>query len=515
MKQYLSTPLSRKICWSYLLLFAVVVPFGYAEPGLASLQPNAQQTFLDSMDWGDRYWDSQSKFLRAPASEPLATLGRSPRFLVRESSWYALGLLLRNRQGDQARALETLDAVLAQQYNEPGKPWDGTFRRTPQEPEPPENAVMWKDYDPNWREFIGSTFAMILEEYPHRIPKEMAHRMDDSIVRAIDGEIKNLRLVPTYTNPALMYGFLWNFAAVRSHRADWIKQSTDWQESVYALFKKFGTFSEYNSPTYCGVDLYALSLWRRYGATPHIRAIGSEMEAGLWRDLAAFYNANLRNISGPFDRAYGMDMESYISVVGLALRTVLDANQAPFPKLDPPVDHVDDLWFAPQFAILGVQVPADAMQQFRTFQGERQVRRQIDEQRVATAWIGREIIYGGESTTKSRDVGAHSQFHPATVQWRTPSGKIGWIQLTKSPPLDAGADKSGLKISCAGDVHFRIYAPGVRIAGVKQKDWALPGLTVHVEADTRNFAVESGADAIELEYSGITGMTLTFEFPQR
>ena len=86
--------------------------------------------------------------------------------MVRESSWYALGLLLRDAPGDRQRAAEILDAVLKQQYVTPGVQWYGTYRRTPEEPDPTGNPVMWRGYDPNWRLFIGTTFAMILIEYP-------------------------------------------------------------------------------------------------------------------------------------------------------------------------------------------------------------------------------------------------------------------------------------------------------------------------------------------------------------
>jgi hypothetical protein len=43
-----------------------------------------------------------------------------------------------------------------------------------------------------------------------------------------------------------------------------------------------------------GVDLYGLALWRSYGSTPRLRACGSEMEAGLWRDIANLYQPELR-----------------------------------------------------------------------------------------------------------------------------------------------------------------------------------------------------------------------------
>ena len=471
-------------------------------PTLASLSSNARQIFLVTMNWGDRCWDSKSKLVRdAPNGRPT----------VRESSSYALGLLLRDGPGDRTRAAEILNAVLAQQYDEPGKPYYGTFRRNLWEPSAHDGAVIWKDYDPNWREFIGTTFAMILEEFPNRIPRDLARRLNESIVRAVVGEIGNKRLVPTYTNPALMYGFLWNYAAVRNHRADWVTGSRAWQETVYSLFKKHNTFNEYNSPTYSGVDLYALALWRRYGATTRTRAMGSEMETALWRDLAVFYNANLRNISGPFDRAYGMDMKSYVSVVGMALRTVLGANIAPLPEQDPPVTHGGDLWFSPYFAVLGVKIPADAMRSFDGFQGERFVKRQITDRRIAEAWIGRRVMYGGEITDKSRDISGESQFHAATVQWRTPSGEIGWIQLIQAPPVDAAADKHGLVIACSGDVSLRIHAEGITAANVKQAEWVLPGLTIHIAADAKRFSVTSGAEKVEVKYSKITKMRLNIE----
>jgi hypothetical protein len=490
---------------------ATVVAFATPRhPNAESLSKNSREIFATSMTWGDQYWDAQTKLIQAPAftSPTSAQPALLPHFLVRESSWYALGLLLRDKPGDRDRAAQILRVVLKEQYNEPGKPWDGTFRRTPEEPEPGSDAVMWRSYDPNWREFIGTTFSIILNEYAERIPTDVAHDMMAAINHAVDGEIKQGRLLPSYTNIALMYGYLWNYAAVRGNRPDWVAPSVQWQESVYKLFKQYDAFYEYNSPTYAGVDLYALALWRDYGSTPRMRTIGSEMEASLWSAIADFYNANLRNISGPYDRAYGMDMQSYVSVVGLWLRTVLDKDHAPLPKFDPPVDHVDDLWFAPLIVVLDTEIPPAAMKSFHSLQGEHTVHRQITDQRIATAWIGKTVIYGGEITGKTKDVDAHSQFHPVTMQWQTPSGKIGWVQLTQSPPIDASADEKEIVISAAGDVGFRISAPGTTSSDVRLDQWIFPGLTVHVSTDSKDFTVQQHGQFIELKYARMTKMRL-------
>jgi len=367
---------------------------------------------------------------------------------------------------------------------------------------------MWRDYDPNWRHFIGTTFAMILIEYPGRISPELSRRMYEAIDRAIDGEIKEGRLVPSYSNIALMYGFLWDFAAQHDKRDDWKKQSGEWTEAVYSLFKKYNAFFEYNSPTYYGVDLYGLALWRDYGSTPRIQKIGSEMEATLWNDIASFYNPLLRNISGPYDRSYGMNMESYVAVVGVWMRTVLDAHTAPLPPIASSTDHVADVCFAPHLTILGTRIPPEAFAKMRKFDGDHLVHKQITEQRTATAWVGRDVVFGGEATGKTKDAGTTTQFHPATVQWRTPSGEIGWVRLIQSPMIDAIADQQGLTISATGTIRLRIHAKEIVPGKITEKQWDLPGLNIAISSDAKGFSVEKTGDAIDLVYTGMTRMKL-------
>ena len=134
--------------------------------------------------------------------------------------------------------------------------------------------------------------------------------------------------------------------------------------------------------------------------------------------------------------------------------------------------------------------------------------KQITDDRVATAWISRDVIFGSESTSKTKDVGTGSQFHPATVQWRTPSGEIGWVQLTQAPMIDATADQHGLKISATGTVRFRIHAKNMVQTKVSATVWDLPGLHVAVTSDAKNFSVEKTEGAIDLVYAEMTGMSL-------
>jgi hypothetical protein len=505
--------MDKRFRFCCVLLFTLLTTAHSAWSKPHRLNKNSQALFLTAMRWADNSWDPQTKFLHSPQPYSVASSDAphaTTQFLVRESSWYALGLLLRDQPGDRDKAANVLRAVLKQQYDDLEKPWYGTFRRSPEEPEPDAQSAMWRAYDPNWREFIGTTFAIILNEYADRIPADLDKELLLSIDHAVAGEKKQGRLKPNYTNIALMYGYLLAFDAGKSH-PEWAKDAANWREDVYKLYRPYNAFEEYNSPTYAGTDFYGLALWRIYGDT-RMRALGSEMEAGLWTATADFYNADMRNVSGPYDRSYGMDMQSYVSVVGLWLGTVLNAKQSPLPDLaQPPVDHVADLFFVPNLVVLGTKIPFDALESFRSFSGEHAVHRQITEDRIATAWIGQTAIYGGEITGHTRGVDGESQFHPVTVQWQMPNGKIGWIQLTRTPPIDASARQGEIVISATGDVRFRIYAPGRTGDTLHPNLWSLPGLTVRVTTDAKSFNVLGGDVVSDLSYGNITHMILAID----
>ena len=499
---------------------------------MSSLDKNSRELMNITMKFGDQYWDEEKGLVRAPErphSNPAAnsegggTTARARNsaafagrnyYMVRESNWYALGLLLRDAPGDRDRAAKIIESVLKAQFRNPGKPWDGTFRTHPDAPDPGDSAVMWRNYDPNWRVFIGTTFALMLNEYPDRIPKDLANRMMESIDYAIAGEIREARLLPSYTNIALMYGYLWAYAAEKGGRPEWKQPAANWQEEVYKLYKEHDAFNEYNSPTYCGTDLYGIALWRNYGLTERTRAMGRDMEAGLWRATADLYNPNLRNLSGPYDRSYGMDMQTYVAIMGLWLRLKMDASKAPLTDFTPPVEHNDDMFFIPELVVLRAQIPDDAMKSFLNFQGEHQVRRPIEGTRVATAWIGKTPMYGGEITSHLRRADGSSQFHPVTAHWLTPTGTVAWLKMTRCPLIDADATKQGINITTEpGEVTFRIFSPDVKPSDVAADKWNLAGLTVTINTDGTGFRAEAGEGYVDVTYMAVSRMKMQLAQP--
>ena len=119
---------------------------------------------------------------------------------------------------------------------------------------------------------------------------------------------------------------------------------------------------------------------------------------------------------------------------------------------------------------------------------------------------------GGEATSLTKDVGPTSQFHPATVQWRTASGKIGWVQLTRAPNLNATADRNGITIETKGDVSFRIAANGVAPPSVTANQWNLPGMSIAVQSDgafsSHPTDSSEALNAIDVTYTGVSRIPL-------
>jgi len=457
------------------------------------------------MRWIESHWDESVGLLWGDGDAKLST----PHHTIRGSVWYALGLLMRHRADDHARAVRVIEIVLHYQFDAPERAFHGTFMRAPAEPYPPADAVMWRDYDPNWREFIITAFALIVMEYVEQLPSALVEKMDTAIRRAVVGA-RARGLSASYTNIALMYAFMLCFAGKRFDEPTWVEEGERMAREVYRLFKQHDAFAEYNSPTYYGVDVYALALWRSYPAlSPLLAQLGAEMETLLWRDMAQFYHADLRNLAGPYDRSYGMDMRRDVAASGIWRRLALDKSRAPLPDLDRPFEHEHDLGFVPVIAFLGASVPPDALERLLAFEGERQIERVISDspRRVVTAWLGRDRMLGGELT--SRTPPASHQLHPATLHWRIDAEQLGWARVLYRTPVDACARRNHLQIATTGEIAFLIYAPGAGSDAITRDGWRLPRLSVRVRTNAASLDVQPRAGLFEVRYSVAPAQPIT------
>ena len=476
---------------------------------LADMAPEARDLLERSVAWMDHYWDAGRGLLWGMGE--VADWDGSTHeayHIVRESAWYALGLLVRSQPGDAGRAVQALNAILACQFDEPGKVYHGTFYRAPEEPHPPEPAIVWKHYDPNWREFIITAISVILSEYQEMLPGPLVEKIDIAIRKAVEGTLAR-GLTARYTNIALMQAQMLVYAGDRHRERGWIEAGEEMGREVHRLFELHDAFEEYNSPTYYGTDIYALGLWQAYCSSRHLQRWGAGMEEALWRDIAQFYHAGLKNVAGPYDRSYGMDMRRYVALLGEYIWLITGREEAPFPDLNAPLGHAGDFCFGPMVAVRPPRVPADAAVHFRSFQGERCVEHLLagDPLRTATAWLAERVMIGAEATSL-RDIG-QGQFHPATIHWRLPRGAskdAGSVRLMAVRPVDAVASPHRLAVTSLGPVSFLIALPGLSqsegnpATSVTSEHWPLPGLEVRVQAPAPGTVEDLGEGRILVRY---------------
>ena len=359
--------------------------------------------------WMDRFWDADAGLLRHP-DEP-------SRHAVRESAWYALGLLLRDEPSDVDRARRALRSVLANQLHDEDKPFHGTFARAPEDSYPPDDALIWRDYDPNWRQFIGCTFALLIDDFADELGEDLCTDIARALLLAVTSEPSD-RVVASYSNIALMRAWLDAWSGVEG------------RGEAMALAISFdvdaaGGFAEFNSPTYYGVDLFALALWRTRPPTPLFEKIGRDLDERLKRDIASFYHPGLRNLCGPWIRSNGMDMRRYIALVGMYVDDGM-------PDLNGSFEHAHDLCFLPLATYLPSRVAGDVA-------FPRSIDRTVAGMHV-TARIDEDVMWGALAGCTPEG----PQLHPVTAHWRTDGGDLGWLRVRSRGRLDAEAFTSGV-----------------------------------------------------------------------
>jgi len=478
---------------------------------------------------------------------------------VRSSAYYALGLLARGDAGDAEIAEKVINRVLDEQLLFPGEIFHATFKRAPQEPTPPigsfpwkrisndarhffdvymertTNAFLqslvkdgmpqdevlamekkleeahtshfpevWRTYDPNWREFIGSTFAIILDLYEDNLSEATVKRLEASMHETVNASIERrlADMYPMNTNVELMHIILCDYVGFRFDDRR-VKDHADFYATdLYKRYMEFNTVAEFNSPTYYGVDLCALAQWRCCGKSKTVQDIGVRLEASLWRDMAQFYNAHLRNLAGPFTRNHEMNPGRHTALFAL-MHLGLVEHETEAVKTTEDVHNIT-------MAICGVKIPDNVKDSFIHFTGERQITKHFREliERgdpeynnplcTATAWIEKDLMLGGLSGSKN----VSGQIHPATVYWKASSGTMSIRLLRREPGNDFGkgnravhydarAEKGKLDIDVAIDIErgmelfFQIESNGniVSPSMIKPGEWHLPGIIIKMDTN--------------------------------
>ena len=291
----------------------------------------------------EQLWDPVRGLLLVPAgATPGLDLGALGLHTVRES---AFGALLDLRHGDVDRAATALRHVLELQYVAPGKPWDGTFPVTAEQEDPPDGAIEFLHFDPNWRQFLGMMLLVVLHEFSEVLPSDLVEAAWTAVVRCATGEPVD-RIPDWYTNPNLLHAWVAAHAGAHAHDDALLEQGVSRARRAVDRVVATGDVDEYNSPTYDGVDLVAVTLWSAYPPSPEFEEWGTRLTAVLCRRISLLVDAGTGVVCGPYSRAYGYDLTRYVSLLGLWLSCAGLDRVVPV-DLGGDTDHVHDLFFLP------------------------------------------------------------------------------------------------------------------------------------------------------------------------
>jgi hypothetical protein len=312
-------------------------------------QPFAMNLLHESMDWMDMYYDAQRGYLFSLSAAALT-------HETRASVWYAAGLLARNEDDDVDQAIRIVRNVVGGQFKNESLQWwvkvgvpdhstgllsprFGDYQIYPEEPTVGTDQYepkIYNSWDPNWRGFVGTTFVVMLEEFSHLIPNDVQHYMLESLFNTTIGDsyrvggIDDDNLYPAYSNPSIMRAFVSGWVGRKMNDSNMTTAGEAYAKEIIDLFTRDNTLSEFNSGTYAGVSLYALTLWAKYMPTTSLMGQhGAEMIRHTWTSLGQLYNANLKNVAGPWDRSYGYDMNRYLSILALQIWTLVGKEAAP------------------------------------------------------------------------------------------------------------------------------------------------------------------------------------------
>ncbi|ROW11777.1 hypothetical protein VPNG_04935 [Cytospora leucostoma] len=440
-----------------MLLLSHLIAGALAVSGVTAFTGNTtgyiNDLFDTSMSFLDQIYDPTAGYLWY-FYYPLA----AGKHETRSTVWYAAGLLRRNQGEDVHNAVRIIESVVGDQKNNISDQWFGDYTKYPEEPTVgtawyPES--IYNSWDPNWRGFIGTSLIVIYEEFGHLLPPSTKSLIVSSLrnetigdsyrVGGIDGD----NLYPAYSNPSIMRALATGWTGRKLNDSNMTSAGEYYAQQVLDLFDLNNTLSEFNSATYCGVSLYALTLWAKY-LPPSSSVMGANaprMIREIWTTVGEMYNANLRNIAGPWDRTYGWDMNLYIGIMNAYVWSLVGAARSPGVDTvsrgsTPPwaTTHADDFQIAPLLAAIlpyhHSLVPDEVVDRLAAFPGEHTYTTAAYSppydlaRRNVTTWLGEDLTIGAESFDQTV-VGGFSinpgQWAPAVVQWLRSDGSVGWF----------------------------------------------------------------------------------------
>jgi hypothetical protein len=351
-----------------------------------------------------------------------------------------------------------------------------------------ENASFILDYlvdDENHSPFVGCELILVMERHQDKLDPALVSRIEAKLVLCAESAY-TINERPTYTNMAVMGAFVMGWVGVHADRPDLRDAGIRKAWGVFLLFQRNNTFSEFNSPTYGGVDMVAITMWREFGPTETMRRMGAIMEQSFWAEISAFYHAGFKNIVGPYFRKYGMDMCSYTAILGIWIALAIDdLAKAPLPTS---TDFENSNIFSA--VQVGHSLPsAHLLQEFTEFSGSRYLERRvpsdisnIGKEYMVTAMLHPDWMMGGVSGR----VYAGGQFATGTLHWNSTDDSLAWLLVSGKDKLDVVVSTNSMQIRqtrTSTRIVFYVNCHDLTPDVINGTTWSLPGIKLKIDID--------------------------------
>ncbi|ORY11748.1 hypothetical protein BCR34DRAFT_601184 [Clohesyomyces aquaticus] len=494
------------------------------------LSPSAQDYFDYSMEIADSRFDSSYGYIWYLDNGIWST---------RFTSWYIPGLLHRNKGNDVKNAEKALRSLINVQMNENfTSSWYADYKLSPDEPNPTYVGELYPQeiyatYDANWRAFLGSAMVQALAEFEHLLDPQLVKDVLASLTLAAVGEMRRDGTLPDklilgYTNPQLIGTFMIGWLGHRLNNQTFIDEANTRGEQLYELFTANGsnTFTEYNCPTYYGVDIFGLASAIKYGPKDStLTKRAPFMLTELWKDIAEHYNPYLGNMAGPYDRAYARDMPTHSAIVGQWWWGMFGYEKAPVPWKGND-DFRYDLAQGPSLALLMSTVknyitPSIQKKLFEPIKGERLLKKTIREDlktnvfRCADSWPSNAMMIGGQTLAEVANRG--KQFTPAIIHWasdpsHTPFPYGGWFSLyPTASTITTKVGARSLEISYPNTTQEGTSLFTYMISGIPPT-WNLAGNVIDGFSKLPCLSVNVSAPGLEIQPTNYYGNVISNQY---
>lgn len=433
-------------------------------------ESDRQRKLYRMLSYGDLHFDPVATMVRLPMggyrNVHSEHLDDTPRHPVRESLHYALVLLEMSERSLQGRAEAIISRVMVLQ--EADDPEAKTYGLWPYFLEEPVSIWPWPDF--NWADFNGMTLLFILHRHGRRLSVSLVKEIKQAITRAaICIRRRNVDL--NYTNIAIKGTFVTLAAAEVCDDADMRCYALDRLERLHATVLSAGGFVEYNSPTYAAVSLAGLHAIESYVRDQRAQAFTAPLLERFWRDVAARFHPETRELAGPHARAYSIGLNESPGLLGSLIEKASRG-----AVVYPPVEGRDT--FGALYAcVVNVNVPPDVAAALSARASKPQQTsvysqaRPTDAPRLQTTWLEPAFCIGSVSFQDGWE-----QRHNLIAFWKSKHDRVGSLvhrYLRDDRPCcsgyftsvqQEGAVAVGAFLASYADHHVSIPTDGVTCA---------------------------------------------------